>query len=193
MGTATLTAPEQVTDTFPINGTDFIEFYVGNAKQAAQFYRNVFGYSIVAYRGPETGTRDRASYVLTQGKVRLILTTALRPDSDIASHVHKHGDGVKDIALWVDDAEDAELEFRVHLPGTLRDALRRASSARTRARDSHEQAVEATTGAVQHLVRDFGVSLRDAAELTGLSHQRLQQILAQPMAHHARSAAHRPA
>src|SRR2546421_6996234 len=107
MGTATLTAPEQVTDTFPINGTDFIEFYVGNAKQAAQFYRNVFGYRIVAYRGPETGTRDRASYVLTQGKVRLVLTTALRPDSDIAAHVHKHGDGVKDIALWVDDARKA--------------------------------------------------------------------------------------
>ncbi len=107
MGTATLTAPEQVTDTFPINGTDFIEFYVGNAKQAAQFYRNVFGYKILAYRGPETGTRDRASYVLEQGKVRLVLTTALRPDSDIATHVHKHGDGVKDIALWVDDARKA--------------------------------------------------------------------------------------
>jgi len=104
MGTATLTAPEQVTDTFPINGTDFIEFYVGNAKQAAQFYRQVFGYKIVAYRGPETGTRDRASYVIVQDKVRFILTTALRPDSDIATHVHKHGDGVKDIALWVDDA-----------------------------------------------------------------------------------------
>jgi 4-hydroxyphenylpyruvate dioxygenase len=107
MGTATLTAPEQVTDTFPINGTDFVEFYVGNAKQAAQFYRSVFGYKILAYRGPETGTRDRASYVLEQGKVRLVLTTALRPDSDIAAHVHKHGDGVKDIALWVDDARKA--------------------------------------------------------------------------------------
>jgi 4-hydroxyphenylpyruvate dioxygenase len=107
MGTATLTAPEQVTDTFPINGTDYVEFYVGNAKQAAHFYRYVFGYSIVAYRGPETGTRDRASYVLEQGKVRLVLTTALRPDSDIATHVHKHGDGVKDIALWVDDARKA--------------------------------------------------------------------------------------
>jgi 4-hydroxyphenylpyruvate dioxygenase len=107
MGTATLTAPEQQTDTFPINGTDYIEFYVGNAKQAAHFYRLVFGYRIVAYRGPETGTRDRASYVLEQGKVRLILTTALRPDSDIATHVHKHGDGVKDIALWVDDARKA--------------------------------------------------------------------------------------
>jgi 4-hydroxyphenylpyruvate dioxygenase len=107
MGTATLTAPEQVTDTFPINGTDFVEFYVGNAKQAAHFYRSVFGYKILAYRGPETGTRDRASYVLEQDKVRLVLTTALRPDSDIATHVHKHGDGVKDIALWVDDARKA--------------------------------------------------------------------------------------
>jgi len=107
MGTATLTAPEQVTDTFPINGTDFVEFYVGNAKQAAQFYRNTFGYKILAYRGPETGTRDRASYVLEQDKVRIVLTTALRPDSDIATHVHKHGDGVKDIALWVDDARRA--------------------------------------------------------------------------------------
>jgi len=107
MGTATLTAPEQTTDTFPINGTDFIEFYVGNAKQAAQFYRHIFGYNIVAYRGPETGTRDRSSYVLVQDKVRFILTTALRPDSEIATHVHKHGDGVKDIALWVDDARKA--------------------------------------------------------------------------------------
>lgn len=107
MGTATLTAPEQVTDTFPINGTDFVEFYVGNAKQASQFYRNTFGYKILAYRGPETGTRDRASYVLEQDKVRIVLTTALRPDNDIATHVHKHGDGVKDIALWVDDARKA--------------------------------------------------------------------------------------
>ncbi|HEX6626692.1 MAG TPA: 4-hydroxyphenylpyruvate dioxygenase [Gemmatimonadaceae bacterium] len=107
MGTATLTAPEQVTDTFPINGTDFIEFYVGNAKQAAHFYRKVFGYTILAYRGPETGTRDRASYVMQQDKVRFVLTTPLRPDSEIATHVHKHGDGVKDIALWVDDARKA--------------------------------------------------------------------------------------
>ena len=107
MGTATLTVPDQSTDTFPINGTDFVEFYVGNAKQAAHFYRTVFGYKILAYRGPETGTRDRASYLLQQDKVRLLLTTALRPDSDIATHVHKHGDGVKDIALWVDDARKA--------------------------------------------------------------------------------------
>ncbi len=107
MGTATLTAQDEATDTFPINGTDFIEFYVGNAKQAAQFYRHVFGYSILAYRGPETGVRDRASYLLQQDKVRLVLTTALRPDSPVADHVHRHGDGVKDIALWVDDARKA--------------------------------------------------------------------------------------
>jgi len=107
MGTATLAAQEEAIDTFPINGTDFIEFYVGNAKQSAQFYRHVFGYSILAYRGPETGVRDRASYLLQQGKVRLLLTTALRPDSPIADHVHRHGDGVKDIALWVDDARKA--------------------------------------------------------------------------------------
>src|SRR3979490_1153676 len=107
MGTATLTAPEQVTDTFPINGTDFIEFYVGNAKQAAHFYRNVFGYRILAYRPPETGMRDRASYILEQGKVRLVLTTALRPDSEIGPLLQIHRDGVKDIALWVDDARKA--------------------------------------------------------------------------------------
>ena len=107
MGTATLSAHQEATDTFPINGTDFVEFYVGNAKQSAQFYRHVFGYSILAYRGPETGVRDRASYLLQQDKVRLVLTTALRPDSPIADHVHRHGDGVKDIALWVDDARKA--------------------------------------------------------------------------------------
>jgi 4-hydroxyphenylpyruvate dioxygenase len=105
--TSTLPAPQGVTDTFPINGTDFIEFYVGNAKQASHFYRGAFGFRLVGYRGPETGTRDRASYVLEQDKVRLVLTTALRPDSPIAEHVARHGDGVKDLALWVDDARDA--------------------------------------------------------------------------------------
>jgi 4-hydroxyphenylpyruvate dioxygenase len=100
-------AAPAVTDTFPINGTDFIEFYVGNAKQAALHYCAAFGYRIIAYRGPETGIRDRASYALEQDKVRLVLTTALRPDHPIAAHVHAHGDGVKDIALWVDDARTA--------------------------------------------------------------------------------------
>src|SRR5690242_17133269 len=102
----------EVHDTFPINGTDYIEFYVGNAKQAAHYYQSAFGFQLVAYRGPETGQRDRASYLLQQDKIRFLLTTAIRPDLSkdaerIAEHVHKHGDGVRDIALWVDDARDA--------------------------------------------------------------------------------------
>jgi 4-hydroxyphenylpyruvate dioxygenase len=94
-------------DFLPLKGTDHIEFYVGNARQAAYFYRAAFGMSLVAYAGPETGLRDRVSYALQQGKVRFVLTTALRADSDIAEHVHRHGDGVRSIALWVDDARSA--------------------------------------------------------------------------------------
>jgi 4-hydroxyphenylpyruvate dioxygenase len=107
MATATLPESAQQADTFPINGTDYIEFYVGNAKQASHFYRSAFGFEVVAYRGPETGTRDRASYLLQQDKVRLILTTPIKSDGVIADHIHKHGDGVRDIALWVDDARTA--------------------------------------------------------------------------------------
>ncbi|HEY4010168.1 MAG TPA: 4-hydroxyphenylpyruvate dioxygenase [Acidobacteriaceae bacterium] len=101
-------SPQPIAQDFlPLKGTDHIEFYVGNARQAAYFYRAAFGMSLVAYAGPETGRRDRASYVLQQGKIRFVLTTALRPDSDIAAHVQKHGDGVRAIALWVDDARSA--------------------------------------------------------------------------------------
>ena len=101
-------SPQPVAEDFlPLKGTDHIEFYVGNARQSAYFYRAAFGMSLVAYAGPETGRRDRASYVLQQGKVRFVLTTALRADSEIAAHVHKHGDGVRAIALWVDDARSA--------------------------------------------------------------------------------------
>jgi 4-hydroxyphenylpyruvate dioxygenase len=101
-------SPQSVAEDFlPLKGTDHIEFYVGNARQAAYFYRAAFGMSLVAYSGPETGRRDRASYVLQQGKVRFVLTTALRSDSEIAEHVHRHGDGVRAIALWVDDARSA--------------------------------------------------------------------------------------
>ncbi|OYD47647.1 4-hydroxyphenylpyruvate dioxygenase [Sphingobacterium cellulitidis] len=92
-------------DFLPINGTDYIEFYVGNAKQAAHFYKTAFGFQSEAYAGPETGVRDRASYVLKQNKIRIVLTTALKSDSPISEHVKKHGDGVKILALWVDDAE----------------------------------------------------------------------------------------
>lgn len=91
-------------DFLPLNGTDYVEFYVGNAKQSAHFYQTAFGYELVAYAGPETGVKDRASYVLQQGKVRLVLTTALHPEHEISEHVKKHGDGVKVLALWVDDA-----------------------------------------------------------------------------------------
>ncbi len=96
------TAP--LADHLPLQGIDYLEFYVGNAKQAAHFYRTAFGFRLVAYSGPETKVRDRASYVLEQGDIRLVLTSALGPDSDIARHVLIHGDGVKDIALRVDDA-----------------------------------------------------------------------------------------
>ena len=107
MATATLPATETGADTFPINGTDYIEFWVGNARQAALYYRAAFGFELVGYRGPETGTRDRASYLLQQDKVRFVLTTPIRSTGPIADHVHKHGDGVRDIALWVDDARTA--------------------------------------------------------------------------------------
>ena len=110
--TETLTAPVATTDVFPINGTDYIEFWVGNAKQASVYYRTAFGFQLVGYRGPETGVRDRASYLLQQDKIRFILTSPIRPDLSpeakvIADHIYKHGDGVRDLALWVDDARDA--------------------------------------------------------------------------------------
>src|SRR5687767_10245482 len=97
-------------DFLPINGTDHIEFYVGNAKQSALFYQHCMGFELVAYAGPETGVRDRASYVLQQNKIRFVLTTSIKKDSPIAAHVAKHGDGVKVLALWVDDARKSYYE-----------------------------------------------------------------------------------
>lgn len=114
-------------DFLPLNGTDFIEFYVGNAKQAAVFYQATFGFELRAYAGPETGVKDRVSYMVQQGKIRLVFTAALRNDSPIAQHVHKHGDGVKVLALWVDDASDAYKQTinrgaeSVHQPTELKD------------------------------------------------------------------------
>ena len=107
MATATLPKQDEAHDVFPINGTDYVEFYVGNAKQAAHYYQAAFGFQMIGYRGPETGVRDRVSFLMSQGKIRLILTAPLGPDGPIADHVRKHGDGVRDIALWVDDARDA--------------------------------------------------------------------------------------
>ncbi|MGB6194406.1 MAG: 4-hydroxyphenylpyruvate dioxygenase [Terracidiphilus sp.] len=94
-------------DFLPLKGTDHVEFYVGNARQAAHFYRTAFGMSLVAYAGPETGQRDRVSYVVQQGKVRFVLTTPLRRGDAVAEHIAIHGDGVRSIALWVDDARRA--------------------------------------------------------------------------------------
>lgn len=91
-------------DFLPINGTDYVEFYVGNAKQVAYYYQSAFGFQPLAYRGLETGDREKTSYALVQGKIRFVFTTALTPDSSVAEHVKEHGDGVKVVALWVDDA-----------------------------------------------------------------------------------------
>jgi 4-hydroxyphenylpyruvate dioxygenase len=95
--------PEE--DFLPLLGTDYIEFYVGNAKQSAYFYRAAFGFELVAYAGPETGVRGKASYVLQQDKIRLMLTTSFDPESEISQHVNTHGDGVKVLAIGVNDVD----------------------------------------------------------------------------------------
>jgi len=95
---------EGAQDFLPLLGTDYVEFYVGNAKQAAHYYKTAFGFQSFAYAGLETGMKDRVSYVVKQDKIKLVLTTALNSESPIGEHVKKHGDGVKVIALWVDDA-----------------------------------------------------------------------------------------
>ena len=109
MTTSALAADNKtaVTDFLPLKGTDYVEFYVGNAKQAAHFYKTAFGFQSLAYAGPETGTMDRVSYVIRQNKLTFVLTTALREDHEISRHVAKHGDGVKMLALMVEDAADA--------------------------------------------------------------------------------------
>jgi 4-hydroxyphenylpyruvate dioxygenase len=99
---------EQTTDDFlPLQGTDYVEFYVGNAKQAAHYYKTAFGFQSLAYSGPETGVMDKASYVVRQNKLTLVFTTPLRSGNPIADHIYKHGDGVKNLSLRVDDATSA--------------------------------------------------------------------------------------
>jgi 4-hydroxyphenylpyruvate dioxygenase len=111
MQSSTITSPEKLTTDFlPLQGTDYVEFYVGNAKQAAHFYKTAFGFQSLAYAGPETGMKDKVSYVIRQHKLTFVLTTPLRPDNDIADHIYKHGDGVKVLALKVDDATSAWIE-----------------------------------------------------------------------------------
>ena len=100
-------SPAVEADFLPLQGTDYVEFYVGNAKQAAHFYKTAFGFQSLAYSGPETGTKDRASYAIRQNKLTFVLTTPVRANNPIADHIAKHGDGVKAIALKVEDATSA--------------------------------------------------------------------------------------
>src|SRR5215469_6585910 len=106
---------------------DYVEFYVGNAKQAAHFYMSAFGFDQIAYAGPETGVKNRASYVLEQNKIRFVLTSSLQPDDEISKHVMLHGDGVKDIAITVEDARAAYEQAiagvakSVHAPAETKD------------------------------------------------------------------------
>ena len=108
--TASQNKSQVETDFLPLQGTDYVEFYVGNAKQAAHYYMHAFGFQPLAYAGPETGIKDRCTYVVRQNKLTFMFTTALRTDNPIADHVYKHGDGVKTLALRVDDASDAWLQ-----------------------------------------------------------------------------------
>jgi len=147
MATLTQSHSAPATDFLPLKGTDHVEFYVGNARQSAYFYRSAFGMKLVAYAGPETGQRDRASYVLQQGKVRFVLTTALRPDTEIARHVAKHGDGVRVIALWVDDARQAWRET------TARGA--RSIHEPTEHSDEHGQVVTSSIAAYGDTIHTF--------------------------------------
>ena len=101
---------EGAQDFLPLLGTDYVEFYVGNAKQSAHFYKTAFGFQSYAYKGLETGATDAVSYVLTQDKIKIILTTPLSSKSPINDHIVKHGDGVKVVALWVEDARKAYKE-----------------------------------------------------------------------------------
>jgi 4-hydroxyphenylpyruvate dioxygenase len=133
-------------DFLPIHGTDYIELYVGNAKQAAHYYKTAFGFQSLAYAGLETGVRHKASYVLRQGKIRLVLTTPYHGNSEISNHLSTHGDGVKVIAFWVDDATYAFRE------ATSRGAV--AYLEPTIERDAHGEVVRSgihTYGDVVHI------------------------------------------
>ncbi|HEX4284574.1 MAG TPA: 4-hydroxyphenylpyruvate dioxygenase [Terracidiphilus sp.] len=134
-------------DFLPLKGTDHVEFYVGNARQSAYFYRTAFGMSLVAYAGPETGQRDRASYVVQQGKIRFVLTTPLSSSHPMAQHIHRHGDAVHGIALWVDDARQAWLET------TSRGAVSAAEPAVLS--DEHGQVVTSSISAYGDTIHTF--------------------------------------
>src|SRR5947208_15394426 len=108
---STIAAPKKAavaeTDFLPLQGTDYIEFYVGNAKQAAHFYKTAFGFQSLAYSGPETGTKDRVRYAIRQNRLTFVLSTSLRPNHSVADHIRKRGDGVKTISYMVEEATSA--------------------------------------------------------------------------------------
>jgi 4-hydroxyphenylpyruvate dioxygenase len=126
---------------------DYIEFYVGNAKQAAHYYCSAFGFDQVAYAGPETGMKDRASYVLVQNKLRFVVTSSLRPDSEIAQHAATHGDGVKDVAILVQDAKAA---YDAAIAGGAKSLLPPAEY-----RDEHGRIIKATIATYGDTVHSF--------------------------------------
>src|SRR5436853_6915403 len=103
-------ATAEAQDFLPLKGIDHVEFWVGNARQSAHYFRALWGFTPIAYAGLETGVRDRTSYVMRRNDITFVLTGALSPDSEIAEHVHRHGDGVKDIAFLVDDAASSFAE-----------------------------------------------------------------------------------
>jgi 4-hydroxyphenylpyruvate dioxygenase-like putative hemolysin len=142
-------------DFLPLLGTDYIEFYVGNAKQAAHYYKTAFGFQSLAYAGLETGVKDRTSYVIVQDKIRLVLTTPLTKDSPINDHLRQHGDGVKVIALWVDDARKAYEET------TKRGAISFMEPTVRERMPNGEVVIRAASTAV----RRHGTHLRGAQEL----------------------------
>ena len=144
---ATAPSPTALAPTPVLTGTDHVELWVGNARQAAHYYRSAFGFDVVAYAGPETGIRDRVSYVLQQGKVRLVLTAPLGPDGELAAHVREHGDGVKAIALGVEDASAA------FAAATARGA--RGVAEPSRVEDEHGVITVATVASYGDLVHHF--------------------------------------
>src|SRR5207253_2734517 len=105
--TAEIKTQETNVDFLPLKGWDYIEFYCGNAKQSSYYYQYALGFTLIAYSGLETGNRETASYLLQQGKIRMVLTSPLGPEGFITEHIKMHGDGVRDIALEVDDAASA--------------------------------------------------------------------------------------
>ena len=147
-------AYKEAKDFLPLNGVDHVEFWVGNAKQAAHYFRALWGFTPIAYAGLETGVRDRISYVMRQNDITIVVTGALSPEGEIAEHVHRHGDGVKDIAFSVDDAS------------ARRGARRRAAARRPRSSRSSSTAARTASCAVARSARTARSATRSSTGAT---------------------------